>query len=368
MPSVIVALKDLRLVLRDRGALFWIAAFPVLFAFFLAAVLEGWSAREEVALHVAIHDRDRSPAAREYIERLTTTRGLVLEELAQGEARMRLQSGKLDALVTVMEGFGQRADWYAGGEEVLRIEADPSRRREASYVRALLLEAGVQIAVETGLLADPKKAVSMSVSPGKVRAPTPAELVTPAAVLWGVLGCAAAFAISLASERQRGTLRRLRSLPIGGFQILLGKALACFGACLTIAVVILLCAVLFFDVRLAHPLGLVLAVSTLAFCFTGIMALLSTLGSTEHAVAGAGWATLLVLGMLGGVMAPRMIMPAWLDAAGAFSPVRWGLVALEHALWRAGPVRGFIEPSVFLLVTGALGIVLGTWVLRRSAT
>jgi ABC-2 type transport system permease protein len=250
---------------------------------------------------------------------------------------------------------------------VLRVESDPSRRREAAFVRSLLLEEGVQLGVETGLLADPRASVAITTSPALSRAPTPAELVAPAAVLWGVLGCAASFAISLAAERQRGTLRRLRSLPISAFELLLGKALACFAACLTTALVLLGLAVLVFDVRLAHPLGLLSTVAALAACFTGIMALLSTLGSTEQAVAGTGWATLLVLGMLGGVMAPRMIMPEWLEHAGAFSPVRWGLVALEHALWRDGSMRAFLEPSGLLFVTGVLGIVLGSWVSRRSA-
>jgi hypothetical protein len=48
-----IAHKDLRLVLRDRAGLFWIAAFPVCFALFLGAVLERWSARDDLALTVA---------------------------------------------------------------------------------------------------------------------------------------------------------------------------------------------------------------------------------------------------------------------------------------------------------------------------
>ena len=81
MSAIVMAIKDLRLVSRDRGAMFWIVVFPLLFALFLAAVLEGWSARDQVALHVALHDADRSPAAREYLERLRTTQGLVIERV-----------------------------------------------------------------------------------------------------------------------------------------------------------------------------------------------------------------------------------------------------------------------------------------------
>ena len=364
--ALTMALKDLRLVFRDRASLFWILAFPVLFALFLASILEAWSTRADVALQVAVADLDATPAAADYVGRLAHSPSLRVRQLPLAEGRAALRDGEVDALVLVLPGFGLRADWYAGGKEVLRIESDPSRRREASTLQGLLLELGVESAIETELMTDPRATVGVLPMPGLGRSPTPAELVAPAAVLWGLLGCAAAFAISIAAEKQRGTLRRLRSLPISSADLLAGKGIACWSACMGVAGLILLGAILVFQVRLVEPLGLLAVVSALALCFTGIMAVLSTLGSSERSVAGAGWATLLVLGMLGGVMAPRMIMPAWLQTAGAFSPVRWGLVALEHALWRGGAAEAWLLPSVLLAATGLVGLALGTLLLARS--
>jgi ABC-2 type transport system permease protein len=156
-------------------------------------------------------------------------------------------------------------------------------------------------------------------------------------------------------------------LAVSELTVIASKSLACWVTCMVVAGLILAIAVLAFGVRPVSPLSLVCVVVALGFAFAGIMAALSTLGRSERAVAGAGWGTLLALGMLGGVMAPRMVMPAWLDAAGAFSPVRWGLVALEQTLWRAGGSSEWAAPCAALLLTGLAGLALGSLVLRRSA-
>ena len=365
-PLLVMAQKDLRVVLRDRAGLFWIAAFPVLFALFLGAVMERWSARDDLALSVALTDLDRSQSSQEFVQRLEKMGVLTITPLPVDSARERLGRGEFDALIVLTKGFGAAVDWYAGGAEVIRIEADPSRRREASYVKGLLLEAGLARAVEDELTADPRTAVRVVQTAAVPNVPTAAELVTPAAVLWGLVGCAAAFAISLASERRAGTLRRLRSLPIYDWQVLSGKALACWTACLVIAIVILVGALFWFRVRLGSALGLCVVVAALSFCFTGIMAAISTLGRSEQSVAGAGWGTLLVLGMLGGIMVPRMIMPSWLVSMGVVSPMRWGLLALEHALWRGGAVLDWLLPSLLLVGVGFACLCAGALVLRVS--
>jgi len=362
-----IAQKDLRLVLRDRAGLFWIAAFPLCFALFLGAVLERWSARDDLALIVGLSDLDRSPESRVYIERLLRSGTMQIRELALNDARTRLRSGELDAVVVLQPGMGAIPDWYSGSAEVMRVEADPSRRREASYVKGLLLEAGLARAIEDELTTDPRSAIRVVQAASLDDTPTAAELVTPAAVLWGLIGCAAAFAISLASEKRAGTLRRLRSLPIADWQVLSGKALACWTACITIACVILLGALLFFGVRMHSLPGLLVALASLTFCFTGIMAAISTMGQSEQSVAGAGWGTLLVLGMIGGIMVPRMIMPSWLSSIGMLSPVRWGLLALEHTLWRGGSVLDWLVPCGLLVALGLCCLCGGAWVLRRSA-
>src|SRR5918993_163919 len=54
------------------------------------------------------------------------------------------------------------------------------------------------------------------------------EVTFPQGVLWGLIGCAISFGLSLVNERTRGTFVRLAMSPLSRAQIVASKALACF--------------------------------------------------------------------------------------------------------------------------------------------
>lgn len=208
------------------------------------------------------------------------------------------------------------------------------------------------------------KASGGAVAPG---APSGFLRSLPAAVLWGLMSCAATFAVAMVSERARGTLHRLRAAPSSDTAILAGKALACFVACLGVAALLICVAAIGFGARVDQPVALALAVTSTASGFVGITVLLGVSGRSEQAVAGAGWAVLLALAMLGGAMVPASLMPDWLERLGAYSPVRWGLVAFETALWQGGESDALARHCLALFALGVAGIVSAAFVLRRTA-
>lgn len=148
------------------------------------------------------------------------------------------------------------------------------------------------------------------------------------------MGCVASFSISIVIERNQGTFLRLRTSPLTWMQVLAGKGLACFLTSVFVIASLLLAASIMFGVRIGNPLLLIVAVGSAAFCFTGLMMLFSTLGKTEGGVAGAGWGIMMPMAMLGGGMVPLLAMPGWMQTASNFSPVKWGIYALEGAIWR----------------------------------
>jgi len=170
----------------------------------------------------------------------------------------------------------------------------------------------------------------------------------PQAVLWGVMGCAAGFGLSLVGERTGGTMTRLRAAPIGRWHIVLAKALACLLTTLAVSAVLLAVAGAAFGVRPTSPIALAAAVLAVAVCFVGVMMLLASLGRTEASASGMGWAVLLTLAMIGGGAIPLAFMPPWLRTVGNVSPVKWGILAIEGGLW-----RGF-SPAEMALPIGVL--------------
>jgi len=75
------------------------------------------------------------------------------------------------------------------------------------------------------------------------------EITFPQALQWALIGVAAAFALSIVTERTRGTLLRLRLAPISRAHILAGKGLACFTACVSVCALLMAIGVVVFGVR-----------------------------------------------------------------------------------------------------------------------
>jgi ABC-2 type transport system permease protein len=191
------------------------------------------------------------------------------------------------------------------------------------------------------------------------------EVSFPQALMWGLIAVAATFALSIVGERTRGTYLRLRVAPISRVHILAGKGLACFTVCASVCVFLLAFGSLLLGVRIVNPVGLVMAVIGCATCFTGIMMLVSVLGKTERAVSGGSWAILLVASMLGGGMVPLIAMPSWMLTISHLSPVKWGIVSLEGAIWRGFTTADMLLPVGILLAIGAAAFAIGVTVLAR---
>lgn len=190
------------------------------------------------------------------------------------------------------------------------------------------------------------------------------DITFPSSIMWGVVGCVSAFSLSIVIERRRGTYQRLRMAPIPSSTILLGKGLACLLATLATITILMTFGVVVFGVRIGSwPLLLVAAVAT-ALCFVGAMMLVAVLGKTEASVGGAGWALFLVWMMLGGGMIPLIAMPAWMVPASHASPVKWGVLAIEGAVWRDFTAAQMVLPVGILLGVGIVTYAIGWSILR----
>jgi ABC-2 type transport system permease protein len=191
------------------------------------------------------------------------------------------------------------------------------------------------------------------------------DITLPQAVAWGLLGAVMAFGVSLVQERTQGTLARLSASPLSGFDIMLGKALACFVTALIVQAFLILTFALFFHVRPVAPLILLLAVVAASFCFSGIMVVLAVLGKTEGGSSGMGRAVLLLLTIFGGGAIPLMFMPPWMQSASGISPFKWAIIALEGGIWRSFTLAEALPSLGILLAVGIICFAIGARLFRR---
>lgn len=191
------------------------------------------------------------------------------------------------------------------------------------------------------------------------------DLSFPSAMLWGALACSAGFAITLVRERTQGTLLRLQIAPISRTQILAGKGLACMIAVIAVCLFMTMLG-LVLGLRPGNVPLLALATVCIAFCFVGVMMLMSVLGRSEEAVGGAAWGINIVMAMFGGGMVPLLFMPGFMRTLSNFSPVKWGILALEGAIWRGFTFAELVPSLLVLVAVGIGGLAIGVAIFTRS--
>ena len=426
MNIVTMALKDLKLLWRDKLGLFWSLVFPLIMALFFGSILGGNGGKQK-GLKVIALDEDQSKGSKALLEQLESSEALTLTRAKENEGvealRKAVLRGRYVAYVKIPKGYGDGTLFFqsgAGGR--LKVGIDPARRAEAGYLKGILAEASMKrlttqfqdpedlraqikkqekdIDGAKDLKEDDKKELKSfmgsfdrlldkvdfnngsggssgvgspvnfeidSLSSERRKPASAFEVSFPSAILWAILGTVASFTISMVKERKSGTLFRLYVAPQSLLHIVLGKALACFIACLFVSVALTLVGSLFFGVRLQNLPGYALALTSTTFCFVGMMMCLSVLGKTEESVAGSSWGIMLVMAMLGGGMVPLLAMPSWMLTLSHISPVKWGILALEGSIWRGFDMSDFFLPCGILIAVGFAALTAGTWIFRKIA-
>jgi len=428
-PVLVLALKDLKLIYRDKFGLFWLLVFPLLMALFFGSIFSGaGESGGRAAMKVAVVDRDNTDFSKAFVSHLDSSSAIDLLPVSADSARLLVRQGKAVAFLEIEPGFGRWQRMFTGDTTTTLITGlDPARQAESGYLQGLIMEAW--FAQLSGLFGDAGKGRSFvkesldSLDTGNVPSDRAAalrsflgpldtflaqsdtgvlsnqggegaagsggftegpriakedvfreqtgprsawEITFPQALLWALIGCTAAFAITIVNERTSGTLTRLRMAPLTRAHILAGKGAACFIAAVLVCSFLILFGKVLFAIRTPHPAELILAIGCSAICFTGLMMLISVMGKTEQAVAGAGWAILLVFSMIGGGMVPLMVMPRWMATISNFSPVKWGIYSLEGAIWRGFGWGEMLFPLSVLTGIGLVAYAVGVMIFRRT--
>jgi ABC-2 type transport system permease protein len=416
--SVILALKDLHVLSRDRFGLFWILFFPALFSLFFGAIYST-GGKGPSGMKVAVVDEDQSELSQLYVSCLESYDALSLSYLSRDEAINQVRTGKQVAAVCIKKGFGDGFETIFDSDNPrLEIAVDPARRMESGYLQGLLAKAQFEAlgekfidrdwmhsqvdiwrsevekaddltAKQIGIFLDLFDSLDEFFSDvnetdykegleggmlnfatldvrRESKGPTSSFQITfTQAIVWGLLACAATFAISIVSERKGGTLQRLLIAPISRAHILGGKAMACFFACTVVICIQWLGAKFIFGMSINKPMFFVPAAACAVFCFVGLMMIVSTLGRTEQGAAGLAWVFFMIMAMLGGAMMPLIFMPQWLRSISHVSPIKWSILAMEGAIWRNFTLTEMITPCGVLLTIGAVSFLLGVMILRK---
>lgn len=423
-----IAWTDVRLLLRDRAAAFFTFVFPIVFAIFFGLVFGGNAKKGDIK--VAIVQLDGGTLASDFVAGLNKMSGFRMEMLpTEAEGERAVRSGEVSACIVIPDGFekGLENTIVNGKGPEVPVLVDPSKQAETGLLQGRLMEQSFAMMaksfmqperlkkqleqardmiarskdtdlsrklmfgtlfqhVETFVTdatkpgADGKPAVSENALAGFTpmrfemrdirrlrKMPTNAyEVSLTQGIVWGLMGCVTAFVSTLARDRQRGTLVRLRSAPVTRWQIVGGKAIAGFVSCMAVQWLLIGIFAVFFGVQLPGPGMLFLATVFSACAFVGVMMFLAVIGRSGEGSAGFGRSVILIMALIGGGTLPVFFMPAFMQPVSMASPFKWSVDAIEGATWRGYDMHQMSLPLAVLAGIAIGGFVLGSIMFRRA--
>ena len=177
------------------------------------------------------------------------------------------------------------------------------------------------------------------------------QIAVPAnAVLFGFF-LALTVATSLASDRRTGAWRRLLAAPVSRGTALIASLVPYLLIGLVQLAFLFGVRVLVFGMEIAGSVSALVAVSiALVYCAVSLGLLFAAIGGSERQLGAFGSVVLLVMGILGGCMVPRLLMPPEMQTVGLAIPHAWALDGYYDVLVRAGTGVAEVAPAVGALV------------------
>jgi ABC-type multidrug transport system permease subunit len=169
-------------------------------------------------------------------------------------------------------------------------------------------------------------------------------------------------ATSFASERTTGTWRRLLAAPVPRWKGLIGKLVPYYLiGCLQLVLLFGLGATVFGMTIGGSVVALVVLSAAVVLCASMFGLLVAALGWTEKQIGSGVPLIVLVMGLLGGCMFPRLFMPPFMQKLGLAVPHGWALDGYYDVLVRQGTSVADIVPQLgavlgFAVLFGGIGI------------
>ena len=347
---------------RDRRALVTTFLLPPL-VFLLASAVFAGASGEAVRLRVAVADEVNSPGSRRLVSALLADPELrVQRALPATAARVRemVKSGVIDAGVIIV------GDLATAAGPVL-VVSDPSRAVAAPLVESRVRQAARRVLSETGADTSRGEVLQRETIAGDRKGGGSIAYYAGAVSVLFALFSAANGALSLIDERRSGVADRILAGARGMGPVVTGKFLFLVLQGLVQATVVFAVAQLVYGLPvLVHLWPWLATTAAVSVCAAGLALAVVAPCRTRAQAQGLSTTLILVTAAIGGALAPRFLMPPWLQAAGLATPHAWAIEAYQTILWRgAGPWAAW-PAWIALTVAGMAGLLLAQQATRRA--
>lgn len=390
---ILIGLKDLKLVFRDKAALVFMLLAPFLLTLGLGFVTGalGTSSSGLSQVKVILVNKDEGQLGQALVDLfqsadLSDLLAPTLLDTPQ-EARAQIDAGEAVAAILIPAGFTGSIT-TAGTTQEIEIYKNPLSPVSAGVVQSIVEEfvsrvetgrVGAEVIVAQLLasgMISPEQVPALAMEIGMRQAggvnQVPAislqaaqagqaqqdfnvmAYMAPGMALMFLMFTVSNGGKSLLAEQSQGTLPRLLVSPTRRAQVLLGKVFGIFATGVVQMLILIVACSLLFGIQWGDPLAVLVLVLAAVFGATGWGMLLTSLARTVGQVSSLGTALMLTFGILGGSFIQTSIMPGWFQFLSKITPNAWGLDGFT-TLGLGGSLADLQKPLVGLAL---MGIVL----------
>lgn len=173
-------------------------------------------------------------------------------------------------------------------------------------------------------------------------------------------------ALSVAREREQGTLDQLLVSPLTPEMIMIGKAVAVLVVGLFQASVIMLAAIFIYKVPLSGSLALIYGSAVVYFlALVGIGFLISAVCATQQQAFLGAFAFMMPAILLSGIASPIENMPQWMQTMTWINPVRHFMFIVKSIFLKDVSIYFVINHSLPLVLTGVVTQALAIFMYKK---
>lgn len=358
--------KELLVMLKEKGLLFWLIIMPMLFILMFASIFN--NAKDTFT--VSYYDADKSAMSQELLNHIAGIPGFEVAERSgstQEEEIQRIKDGKATSLLVIPKGFGE--DVAGGKASRLELYRDATADTAVAPVLAvlenvtdgfrdvklqqILKASGRQDGEIAEMLKAPVKLEEIKENAAQGDAVTQ---YVPGFVVMFVFFIIITMVRNFFRDRDSGMLARLRSTPMKPYHYLIGMWVPSILAVLIQCTVLLSFGKIVYDVNLGDMLAITLIVLGLAVCATGIGLTICMLVKSEN--QGTAYTQIITMGgaVLAGLWFPFEIMPDFAQTLGKFTPQYWAQHGFQDVMIRGMNTADIWMSLAVLAAYGAVGL------------
>ena len=330
-----LSFANLKSFVRDRAALFWTLAFPIVFVILFGTIFSGSGAQYDLAWV----DQDGSAASTMLREAFAANAPVELKDGTFEESKARMAKGEVDGIVVIPRGLQAVIDAAQGGQRPDPIEVtvvtDPSRSNTALAIQqiatGLVMGANLLLSGATPLLT----VLPESLQTGQLNS---VSFFVPSILAMALMQLGVFASIPLVQQREKLILKRLNATPLPRWALVGSNVVVRLIIAAVQTALILGIGITVLGVQLAgNPLLIAGFVVLGALTFTSIGYVIASFARTEEAANGITSVVQFPLMFLSGIFFPLEVLPEWLRNVATLMPLTYLGDALRQTMVGGSP-------------------------------